>query len=100
MKSGNSSGKAGSANRFDILTSLNDRNDNVIRDSALVMDDELIVDEEEVFIEPKKSRAAATGVAELMRNLKPKRKGPFDKGKNKGVKVGSATLGCSSNHSS
>ena len=53
-KSGNSSVKVSSANRFDILTSLNDSNDNVIKDSAPVMDDDFIVDEEEVFIEPKK----------------------------------------------
>ena len=47
----------------------------------------------EVGVGQRKTRAAAKGVAELMRNLKPKKKGTIDKGKNKQNKVGSTTLG-------
>ena len=36
---------------------------------------------EEVCTDSRKTRAAAAGVAELMQTLKPKRKGPIDKGK-------------------
>ena len=33
------------------------------------------------MVETRKGRAAASGVAELMKNLKPKKKGHVDKGK-------------------
>ena len=41
------------------------------------------------IIGPRKSRAAAAGVAELMRSLKP-RKGPIDKGKKQGKAISTA----------
>ena len=42
---------------------------------------------EEIYIKPKKVRVVAVGVAELMRTLKPKKKGSIDKGKSKQNKV-------------
>ena len=53
------------------------------------MEDEMNVEED--CIGSRKVRAAAAGVAKLMRTLKPKRKGPIDKGKKQG-KVGSNAL--------
>ena len=86
--------KASSVNTFDVLNTLDDSNESVGKVFVPVVDKDfdLIMDEKELFIEPRKSRAAVAGVEELMRNLKPKRRGLFDKGKNKVVKVGFATL--------
>ena len=47
--------------------------------------------EEKTNVEPRKARAASARVADLMKNLKPKKKGPIDKGRNK-AKVGSPVL--------
>ena len=57
------------------------------------------MNEEELMLGPRRTRAASAGVTELMRNLKPKRKSPFDKGESKGVKVVTSTLEVSSNPS-
>ena len=46
----------------------------------------------EVVSEPRKVRATSTGVAELMKSLKPKKKGPIDKGKPKQNKTRSFVL--------
>ena len=48
--------------------------------------------EEETNVEPRKARAASAGVADLMKNLKPKKKGPIDKGRHK-AKVGNTGSG-------
>ena len=95
----NPSLKVGSVNKYAVLNSLNDNDENVEENPSL--DEDVIsgLNEEELMLGPRRTRAASVGVAELMRNLKPKRKGPFDKGKSKGVKVGSSTLGVSSNPS-
>ena len=45
------------------------------------MDYDLLVEED--FLGPKKSKDVPIGVAELMRTLKPKKKRPINKGKNK-----------------
>ena len=47
--------------------------------------------EEEMVVEEKKVRAAALGVADLMKTLKPKKRGPINKGRK--TKAGSAALG-------
>ena len=68
---------ASSLNRFALLDS--------VEESELTIEDE-----EQVFVEPKKVRAAASGVADLMKSLKPKKKVP-DKARQK--KVSSNALG-------
>ena len=50
---------------------------------------EAAITKEEMFLEPKKTTTASAGVAELMKNLKPKKKGQIDKGKQKQIKIGS-----------
>ena len=50
--------------------------------------------EEELLVEPRKARAASTRVADLIKSLKPRKKGPIDKGKSKQGR--SFCLGCSS----
>ena len=49
--------------------------------------------EEVVLTEPRKTRAASVGVAELMNTLKPRKKDPIDKGKSKNPKAGATALG-------
>ena len=48
--------------------------------------------EENQLIEVRKTRAAATGVAEIMKSLKAMKKGPIDKGKTRS-KLGSSNSG-------
>ena len=48
------------------------------------------INEEDIFIKLKKAKAVSTGVADLLKTLKPKKKGP-NKGNSK--KVGSTALG-------
>ncbi|XVE56936.1 hypothetical protein DITRI_Ditri04bG0050800 [Diplodiscus trichospermus] len=64
------SGKSGSSNRFEIL------------DSTLDCDEDGIVGNNWAMA-PRQVRAASAGVADLMKTLKHKKKGPGDKGKNK-----------------
>ena len=91
MRSGvdvpSSSGKSSSTNRFEILSSTisNEELENEMENEDYMGED--------VLIEPKKVRAIAAGVAELMKPLKPRRKGPIDKGKYKQAKVGATALG-------
>ena len=54
--------------------------------------------EEDIVGETRKARAASLGVANLMKTLKPKKKGPIDKGK-KGRAGFTATGGQSSSPS-
>ena len=72
--------KAGSLNRYTILDSITKEKGTPILDS---------MEQIEGDIEPRKARAASHGVADLMKTLKPKKKGPIDKGK---VKAGSTAL--------
>ena len=72
--------KAGSLNRYAILDSITQEKGTAILDS---------MEQIEGDIEPRKARAASQGVADLMKTLKPKKKGPIDKGK---VKAGSTAL--------
>ena len=77
----------------------------------VVLDDEKPIEEdigtsmenentaEEICTDSRKTRAAAAGVAELMQTLKPKWKGPIDKGKKQG-KVGPSPLRSHSSSSS
>ena len=46
-----------------------------------------------MLIMPRKARVASAGVAELMKTLKPKTKGPIDKGKLKQNKAVLTVLG-------
>ena len=75
---------SGSMNKYAILEFVNEN----IEVEAMAP---IGIIEEETNVEPRKARAASAGVADLM-NLKPKKKGPIDKGRNK-AKVGSPVLG-------
>ena len=66
---------ASSLNRFAILDS--------VEEPELTIEDHEEIDEEQVFVEPRKVRAAVSGMADLMKSLKAKKKGPIDKGKSK-----------------
>ena len=72
---------ASSLNRFSILDSMDE--------PELTDENHDNIDEEQVSVEPRKVRAAATGVTDLIKSLKPKKKIP-DKGRQK--KIGSNIL--------
>ena len=80
-----SSMKAGSENRFTILESVMEKDEEV----ATPKQD--APTEANISVETRKVRAAAAGVANLMRTLRARKKGPTDKVKSK--KVGSAAKG-------
>ena len=44
--------------------------------------------EEDLFVEPRKASVASAKVADLMKSLKPRKKGQINKGKNKQAKAG------------
>ena len=73
---------ASSLNRFSILDSMDE--------PELTAENHDNIDEEQVPIEPRKTRAAATGMADLMKSLKPTKKVP-DKASQK--KIGLSVLG-------
>ena len=50
--------------------------------------DQEMNNEEDNFVEPRKTRAASVGVADLMKSLKPKKRGTMGKVKNRKVAVG------------
>ena len=68
----NPQAKAGSVNRFAILDFEVEENEMNISEQGEIIEDELNV-------EPRKARAVAAGVADLMKSLKPKKKGNIDK---------------------
>ncbi|XP_022734764.1 uncharacterized protein LOC111288229 [Durio zibethinus] len=82
--------RAGSVNRFSILEAL--------QESELVVDEGSVHQsskneaEEIIPFSPRKQRAVAAGVADLMKALKNKKKGPVDKGKK--VKAEATASGC------
>ena len=82
MKSSTPTSRSGSSNRFAIL----DTEKNMALESDLCKQETEMESRKEV-IESKKVRAASTGVAELMKSLKSKKKGPIDKGKIKQLKT-------------
>ena len=80
------SGKSGSNNRLEVLNSA-------------VCNEEAGIEKlmgEDLVIEPRHTRVAAAGVADLMKSLKPRKKCQIDKNKNKQTKVGATALGNSS----
>ena len=79
--------KAGSINRFAILAEPYDEEMDDVAGLGKEFESEVV----EEFHIARKARAASTGVAEIMKSLKVKRKGPIDKGKKQG-KAGYATL--------
>ena len=81
-------------NRFALLESMDNEDISMQNFVDHMVDNDNVV-EEEICVEPRKSRTAAASVAELMKTLKAKKKGPIDKGRSKGVKAGSSALGCS-----
>ena len=86
--------KVGSVNRFAVLDTISD-NEEMNKedcDPCSIPRSEMHEQVDEVCIPSRKPKVAAAGVAELMRTLKPKKKGPINKGK-KQFKVGYPTLG-------
>ena len=81
-------GKSGSVNRFAILKTIDEK-----AEEEIMVSETMPMMEEEIQMEPRKARAAAAGVADLMKSLKTRRKGPIDKGKVKQGKAGSPALG-------
>ena len=81
-------------NRFAILESV-DSEDISVHSMVEVVEDNAKMVVEDFCVEPRKLRAASAGVAELMKTLKPKKKGPVDKGKSRQVKAGALASGCS-----
>ena len=80
--------RSGSSNRFAIL----DTEKNMALGNDLCKQVTEMESQKEV-VETKKVRAASAGVAELMKSLKPKKKGPIDKGKIKQLKTGFSVSG-------
>ena len=70
--------KFGSINRFAIL-------DSVMEDNEAIVSEQEEIIKENIRVEPRKVRAAAVGVADSMRTLKARKKGPADKVKSKKV---------------
>ena len=66
-----------STNRFAILETT--EQDELNEDEGKANADKIVVDEE--YLGPRKTRAAVARVAEVMKTLKPKKKGPIDKGR-------------------
>ena len=62
-------GKSGSKNRFAILEFVEEKDEEEKNEREI-----LVAEAEEVQIEPRKVRAAAAGVADLMKSLKTMRK--------------------------
>ncbi|XVE69262.1 hypothetical protein DITRI_Ditri09bG0138300 [Diplodiscus trichospermus] len=80
--------KSGSVNRFEILSSVEDRED--LEDSN---HDPMEIIGKGVTAAPRQARAASAGVVDLMKSLKPKKKGPIDKGKSKTSETGPSVSG-------
>ena len=76
--------KAGSLNRYAILYSMSEETELAAMDMGKQIADDIVV-------ETRKARVAASGVAELMKTLKPRKKAPIDKGKT--GKAGSTASG-------
>ena len=74
---GSSPSTSGLDNRFTILESVTEQSEYIEEVQTSNFESKSVVDDE---LNGRKPRAAAAGVAELMRNLKPRRKGPIDKG--------------------
>ena len=81
-------------NRFAILESV-DSEDISVHSMVEVAEDNAKMVEKDFCVEPRKLRAASAGVKELMKTLKPKKKGPVDKGKSRQVKAGALASRCS-----
>ena len=90
-----SAGKAGSINRFAILAEPYEEVNEVVAGLGKKLESE-VVDE---IHNPRKARAASTGVAEIIKSLKVKRKGLIDKGKKQGKARYATLIGQSSNSS-
>ena len=86
--------KSGSSNCFAILDTIME-NEEAWEEELCSNEDDIDLTKAEQLLS-KKARAAFVGVAELMKTLKPKRKGPIDRGKSKMSKTGSFVLGSSS----
>ena len=88
--------KAGPSNRFAILTSSCGEE----QDEFNGIENEVEIESEKILVvSPRKSRATTTSVAEIMKNLKVKRKGLIDKGKKQDKAGSSAMVGQNSNSS-
>ena len=76
-------GKSGSNNRFAILDAVVEEHEGNITDHEMN-------NEEDNFVEPRKAKVASIGVADLMKSLKPRKRGPMGKVKNRKIVVGDA----------
>ena len=88
VKSSTPTSRSRSSNRFSILDTVKD----VALNSDLCNQEDEMKNREEV-IEARKVRVASVGAAKLMKSLKPKKKGPIDKGKIKQLKTGFSVSG-------
>ena len=75
--------KSGSSNRFALLDTIVEKDENLENELNCDAENEQMIEVEKTLMETRKSRATSAGVAELMKTLKPKKKGPIDKGRNK-----------------
>ena len=75
--------KSGSSNRFALLDTIVEKDENLENELNCNAENEQIIEVEETLMKTRKSRATSTIVAELMKILKPKKKRPIDKGRNK-----------------
>ena len=75
--------KSGSSNRFGLLDTIVEKDENLENELNCNVENEQIIEVEETLMETRKSRATSARVAELTKTLKPKKKGPIDKGRNK-----------------
>ena len=76
-------GKSGSKNRFALFESVEEKDEEGRNEEEIIITKVVEVLEEKVQVEPRKTRAAAKKVVDLMKSLKAKRKGPIDKWKAK-----------------
>ena len=90
--------KSGSSNRFAILDTVLEKEDEWEEESS--NENDLMLVKEKKILEPKKLRAESVGIAELMKTLKPKKKRPVDKDKAKWNKASSNALGSHASSSS
>ena len=86
--------KSGSSNLFAILDTIM-KNEEAWEEELCSNEDDIGLTKAEQLL-PKKARAASVRMAELMKTLKSKRKGPIDKWKSKISKTGSFVLRSSS----
>ena len=85
MKNTTASSKSSNSNRFAIL--------DTDEEAVCNLEEEKAAEKDAMLIMPRKARVASAGVAELMKTLKPKTKGPIDKGKLKQNKAVLTVLG-------